>query len=59
MKPFLREMEQGARDDVLRDLSARLFGQPKIQVGGTDDVVLPPGTMQLIQMMVSAVRDRG
>lgn len=60
IKPFLRDMDQTARDEVLKDVAARLFGQPKSPVGsGSDDVVLPPGTMQVIQLLISAAKGKG
>ncbi len=58
IKPYLRDMGEGARDDVLKDVAARLFG-PRLGVRNADEeVVLPPGTLQLVQLLINAAKGK-
>lgn len=54
IKPYLRDMGDTARDEVLRDVAGKLFGPRLLGTNGEEDVVLPPGTMQLVQLLINA-----
>lgn len=58
IKPYLRDMGEVARDEVLKDVAARLFG-PRLGGSNADEeVVLPPGTLQLVQLLINAAKGK-
>lgn len=56
IKPYLRDMGESARDEVLRDVASKLFGPRTVGAAADEDVVLPPGTLQLVQLLINAAK---
>lgn len=56
VKPFLRDISPTVRDQVLQGVAAKLFVPRSSGTIGDDEVVLPPGTMQLVQLLFNAAR---
>ena len=49
-------MGESARDEVLRDVASKLFGPRTVGAAADEDVVLPPGTLQLVQLLINAAK---
>lgn len=58
IKPFLRDMTETNRDEVMKGVAAKLFGPRLVDPLKGDDVDLPAGTAQLMQLLLKLLQTK-
>lgn len=56
IKPYLRDMDEAKRDEVLTNVASKLFGPRLADSQQANELDLPPGTAQLVQALVKALQ---